>query len=155
MNNYLVYLSIPSVPENLLEPVETIINKPPKPHSNISSDYYFFQTRLVSDQLLQWVRETFKANCYAQYQIVRKGIPIHRDVGRNVAFNYLLDTGGHNVQTCIYNGAGELVFSECVPVKTWHRLKTDVLHNVCNIQTDRVALSVQLLDYKWNDPLTV
>ena len=115
MSNYLVYIdNIPLVPEHLLEPIDVIVNKPPKPYSNVSSSYHFFQTRLVSDELQQWVRDTFKTDCYAQYQIIREGIHIHRDIGRNVAFNYLLDTGGTNSKTCFYNDNQQLIFSEII-----------------------------------------
>jgi len=155
MNNYLVYIDVPPVPEVLLEPIDTIINMPPKPTSNVSTDYTFFQTRLVSAELNEWVQDTFKTNCHTQYQLVREGIDIHRDKGRNVAFNYLLDTGGENALTCVYNDDYHLMFIEHVPERRWHRLKTDVLHNVRGIQTIRVALSVELLDYKWGDPLNI
>lgn len=155
MSNYLVYINIPPVPEVLLEPINTIVNKPPKPNSNVSSSYHFFQTRLVSDELQQWAQDTFKRPCYAQYQIIREGVMIHKDRGRNVAFNYLLDTGGPDVRTNVYDESKQLVFSEAIPERTWHRLKTDVFHDVRGMVSDRVALSIEIFDYKWDDPLNL
>jgi hypothetical protein len=152
ISDYLVYLDIPPIPEELLYPIQDIINAPPKPGSNIPNSYHYFQTRLVSNELSEWCRDLFKTNCYAQYQIVREGVHIHKDFGRNVAFNYVLQQGGTNVSTNIYNEDKNLICSEIIPARRWHRLKTDAFHDVTNMTTDRVAVSVELFDYVWNDP---
>ena len=151
IKNYIVYLDLPPIPDELLYPIIDIINAPPKPESNIPASYHYFQTRLVSDQLSDWCRDLFKTDCYAQYQIVREGIPIHKDVGRNVAFNYIIQSGGNDASTNIYDEDRNLLCSEIIPTKRWHRLKTDVHHNVTNLSTDRVAVSVELFNYVWND----
>lgn len=155
MKNYLVYLDLPEVPEYLLEPIDVIIKKPPKQGSRISSSYYFFQTRNVQPELSEWVNETFKSNCFAQYQIIRAGLPIHKDIGRNVAFNYLLQPGGDFVTTGIYDDAHNLIDQECIPIKKWHQLKTNEFHCVSGILTDRVALSVEVLSYVWGAELNI
>jgi len=152
MKNFCTYLDIPSVPEYLIEPPKFIINKPPKPGSNISSSYIFFQTRLVSKELEIWVKDIFKRDCFVQYQIVRNGIHIHKDKGRNVAFNYLIETGGAHATTCFYDDNKTLIHSEILKPKLWHRLKTDVNHDVRNINIPRIAISVEVFDYKWDDP---
>jgi hypothetical protein len=152
-NNYIEYLNLPPVPEELLYPIQDIINNPPKPGSKIPASYHYFQTRLVSQQLFDWVREQFKSDCYTQYQIVREGIAIHTDAGRDVAFNYILQTGGGNASTNIYDKDKNLIYSQIIQPKRWHRLKTDEYHNVTGITTDRVAISVELFNYKWGDPI--
>ena len=149
MNDYMVYLDLPQIPEHLIEPIDIIISKPPKPDSMVSANFAPFQTRLVSKELVEWVQDIFEMKCYTQYQIIRAGIPIHKDIGRTVAFNYILQTGGNNAHTCIYT-ENKKIMEKIEPVK-WHRLKTDVYHNVTGLTTDRVAISVDIFDYKWND----
>jgi hypothetical protein len=151
MNEYLVYLDLPKVPENLIEPLDVIINKPPKPGSNVPSDFAPFQTRLVSNELFEWVQDMFKLKCYTQYQIVRRGIPVHKDIGRSVAFNYILQTGGPKVLTTIHDESKRLIAYEQLEPMSWHRLKTDVYHSVTGLTAERIAISVEIMDYKWND----
>lgn len=127
-DDYIVYLDISAPPDDLLEPIDVIINKPSKSFSRVPASYYYFQTRYVSEELLTWIRDTFKTECYAQYQIIRNGIDIHKDKGRNVAFNYILNAGGPAVTTCIYDDMYTIKTVEQIPERKWHRLKTDVLH---------------------------
>ena len=152
MKNFFTYLNIPSVPESLIESVTAIIDKPPKPESSIPSSYYYFQTRLVSKELEIWIKDVFQKDCFVQYQIVRNGIHIHKDNGREVAFNYIIETGGPQAATCFYDDDKKFICSEIIKPKIWHRLKTDVNHDVRNCTGHRVAISVQVFDYKWNDP---
>ena len=151
ISDYIVYLDLPPVPEELLYPIQDIINAPPKPGSNLPDSFYYFQVRAVSDKLTEWAQDIFKTNCYPQYQVIREGLIIHKDLGRYVAFNYILQPGGDNVSTNIYDEDKNLICSEIIQPKRWHRLKTDVYHDVTGMTTDRVAVSVELLDYVWND----
>jgi len=153
MNKHLVYLDLPSIPEELLEPIDVIINKPRKDIIHISSDYDFFQTREVSKELENWISSFLKRECIINYQIVKKGIDIHKDFGRRVAFNYLLDTGGHYASTCFYNEQQQIIDIAIIKPKKWHRLKVDVFHNVKNLHRERVAVSVYIPNYTWDDNL--
>ena len=45
---YIEYLDLPTIPENLIESIQDIINKPPKTYSTVSTDYPFFKTRYVN-----------------------------------------------------------------------------------------------------------
>ena len=153
ISDYIVYLDLPPVPEELLYPIQDIINSPPKPDSKIPASYHYFQTRLVSQPLFDWVHDLFKSDCYTQYQIVREGVHIHKDVGRDVAFNYILQPGGDSVSTNLYDEDQNLIHSEIIQPKRWHRLKTDVYHNVTGMTTDRVAISTEIFDYKWGNLL--
>lgn len=153
MNDYLVYLDLPEIPEHLIEPIDVIINKPPKPDSKIPTDFAPFQTRLVSKELFEWVQDMFKIKCYTQYQIIKRGLPTHKDVRRTVAFNYILETGGPNVLTTIYDDTKKMIDYEEIKPHIWHRLKTDVFHNVTGITSSRVSISVEIKEYKWNDAI--
>lgn len=77
------------------------------------------------------------------YQIVKKGISIHKDVGRKIIYNYLLDTGGPDVYTNFYNEDKETeLFSVKIPVRTWHKMDVSYYHNVIGIESPRIAISI-------------
>jgi hypothetical protein len=77
------------------------------------------------------------------YQIVKKGISIHKDIGRKIIYNYILDQGGDNVYTKFYNEDKVTEeFSICIPANRWHTLDTSYYHNVIGIERPRIAISI-------------
>ena len=151
---YIKYLEYPPVPNELLPPVEQIINskKMDIPHcGNVDPNDIFnsFSTRKVSTDLDQWIRDTFKCQYYANYQVLIGNNPIHVDLqhfpgARIIAFNYLLDQGGNNVITSVYDKEHTVLQSECIELHRWHMLRTSMPHNVMGVEPGRirVALSV-------------
>jgi hypothetical protein len=146
---YIKYLNhLPKVPEKLLDPVESIINQPPE--KMLVRNFDSFQYKTVNKDLDEWVHKTFKIPCYAKYQVILKGIPIHKDNpafpgDRRLAFNYLLQLGGDNVLTTVYEEDKKTILQqECLPLKTWHSLVVEKHHGVSNIEENikRVALTV-------------
>jgi hypothetical protein len=139
---YIKYLPLPNLPDDLLESVEDIINKP-RSNSIVKQDY--FQARPISDELQNWLEKNLSFKFIAQYQIIYYGLPIHKDEGnRKIAYNYLLALGGSNVKTMIFDDTKKLLQSETLPLRTWHSIKTDMFHGVFGLQKDnpRVSLSV-------------
>ena len=139
---YITYLDFPNIPEELLESIEDIINKP-RYESVVTQN--FFQTRLVNKNLEDWLEKNLPCKFMVRYQIIYPGLPIHKDMGnRKLAYNYLLSLGGNNVKTMIFDESKKLLQSETLPLKTWHSIKTDMYHGVFGIQseTPRIALSV-------------
>lgn len=141
MNDLIQYLTIPNIPNELIEPIEDIIKKPIDPESKIPSSYKYFQTKKVDKKLEDYLRNIFNKECHVRYQIIMPKIQIHKDVGRNLAINYLLDTGG-DAYTCFYCNNKKIILYEKIPLKTWHQLKVNVFHNVINQTSTRIAISV-------------
>ena len=148
--SYINYLDLPQVPEELLESVETILAKPRIP-TITPMDY--FQERQVNDDLIKWCNENIKGIPFdfrAQYQIIGYGLPIHRDKGlpgykpRTLAINYLLDCGGNNVATRIYDDDCIILESEIIRPKSWHSINVSKLHCVTGLTPGifRVALTL-------------
>jgi hypothetical protein len=143
--NYIEYLDLPSIPEHLIESIQDIINKPPKDFSNVSSEYAYFKTRYVNDDLKSWLQTIFDSEIYPQYQLVYNGLPIHIDKGnRIVAYNYLLDAGGDNVRTAVYDDKYKLLQIEKIELKRWHRINTSMLHGVHGIQSNKVRVAISI-----------
>jgi len=138
---YINYLNFPNIPEDLLESIEDIINKP-RGDSIVTQDY--FQSRPISHKLQDWLEKNLSFEFVAQYQVIYTGIPIHKDQGnRKLAYNYLLAQGGNNVKTVIFDDNKKILQTETLPIKTWHSIKTDMFHGVFGLHTNpRVSLSV-------------
>lgn len=139
---YIENLSLPNVPDDLLESVEDIINKP-RGNSIVTQDY--FQARPISNELQYWLEKHLPFKFIAQYQIIYPGLPIHKDMGnRKVAYNYLLSQGGNNVKTVIFDESKKILQSEILPLKSWHSIKTDMFHGVFGIMKDTPRISLSL-----------
>ena len=65
---------------------------------------------------------------------------IHKDP-RSYAINYILDTGGDNVNTAFFENGYN---STCVPKEAWHYFRADRLHAVQNITTTRIAITISI-----------
>jgi len=155
MKNFFAYLDLPVIPDSLLEDLQFIIDKPPKPNSSIPATYTSFQTRLVNDCLAQWSKSIFGSNSFIQYQIISHGLHIHKDINRNVAFNYLLCTGGPHATTVFFDEQHRPIESVNIAVGRWHKIKTDVFHTVRGLDGQRIAVSVELKDYIWGQDLNL
>ena len=139
---YIENINLPNIPDDLLESVEDILNKPSY-ESIVTQDY--FQTRLVNKNLEDWLEKNLLFKFSVRYQIIYPGVPIHKDMGnRKLAYNYLLSLGGDNVKTMIFNESKKILQSEILPLKTWHSIKTDMFHGVFGLYKDtpRISLSI-------------
>ena len=142
---YIEYLNIPSVPEHLLESCQSIIDKPTNTETSIPENYPFFKNKKVSNELTEWLQQFFDFKIFPQYQVIYKGLPIHIDKGNRVlAYNYLLDTGGNNVKTVIYNEKYQILQFETLELKKWHRIDTGMLHGVHGIDPNRIRVSLSV-----------
>ena len=143
--NYIEYIDLPPVPEHLIEQLQDIVNKPPKNFSYVSQENQFFKTRYVSNDLKSWLQPLFEFEIYPQYQLVYDGLPIHIDKGNRIfAYNYLLDTGGDDVKTAVYDENYKLLQSEKLELKRWHRLNTGMLHTVYGMDPNRVRIALSI-----------
>ena len=87
-------------------------------------------------------------------------IPPHCDRRRLIAINYLMKSGGCNVETVIYKTGRtnldlskaqdaryedlEINFKTCIPIKTWHAYNVQYYHSVENIENTRLLFSLVL-----------
>jgi hypothetical protein len=141
--------TLPPIPKDLLDEITDIINLPKSP-SLISEENPRFQTRMLNDKLTEWLSNYFKFEFKCHYQIISHEHRIHKDKGRAVAYNYILEQGGPNVITNVYDEDKTTVLqSEHIPLHRWHRIDVSKYHGVHNIQPGafRYAISVSPLNY--------
>lgn len=148
--NYINYLDLPSVPEHLLDTVSSILASP-----NISkiTQRDFFQQRSANSELIQWAEENIHGVPFkfkAQYQVIGYGIPIHRDVAyrggnaRSLAINYILDTGGNDVRTVIYDDSKNILESQVIQPMRWHSIQVNMLHCVLGLVPGKFRVTLSL-----------
>ena len=94
-------------------------------------------------QLIRVIRPYFDFNIHAIiYQYIGKNIIMHKDLHRTEAWNYLIDTGGDDVVTNWYDDEKNLLHSEVIPPRTWHKFNTGLFHDVNNITGKRFSITI-------------
>jgi len=132
------YLNLPSIPDDLIESIGSIISK--TNHTFHSKNYILHST---SNELNDYLKTIFNFKFVSHYQIIKSEIPIHIDINdRTTAYNYLLAAGGNNVVTAIYDSNYCVIQSEQIQLKRWHQINTGKLHGVHGITGLRVGLTI-------------
>ena len=130
------------------------------------SDWY--STHDVSDEIYDFLRPHFDNDIQIRYQVIKKQLPIHIDVGSRSGlhvFNYVLLPGGDNVKTrwwkmpeekqlVLYGeGTVDIAFGEeqnkeqllqesiFLP-EQWHKLRVDIPHDISKLDSPRVGITL-------------
>lgn len=138
-------LNIPSIPNHLLHlDPNYIVN-------NYSNVWKVFDTEVyrqyqVSKNLIDFLQPFFDFDITAnlKYQILSKDIPIHKDVGRIKAINYLIDPGGEDVKTTWYSDDLVPLFEKEILKNKWHTINTEIKHGISGIKDKRLALTISI-----------
>lgn len=116
------------------------------PHAHPVPHYEYYRQYMYNNNILvQELQPLFDFDIKDRVfiQIIKKGISTHKDVGRKIIYNYLLDTGGDNVYTHFYDEDKTTeLYKVNLPVHTWHQMDVTHYHNVTGIEHDRIAISV-------------
>lgn len=143
---HIQYLDLPPVPKHLVKSVDEIVALPRKVMTEVPDEYQnVFNTRYVEPELDEWLKSIFDFPMFPQYQLIYRGIPVHKDKSdRLIAYNYLLSTGGENVITTIYDDNMKLLQFEKLQLHRWHRIETGYFHGVHGISTDSIRCSISI-----------
>lgn len=134
------YLNLPPVPSEYINDVYYAIQHNP----NIFAKKFFTDYKIfdATQQLKDFTAKIFDFEHVTRVQVLTYHIPIHRDINRDQAYNYIIETGGDNVLTCFYTNEFLVLDKINIKVNQWHRIDTQIYHSVENISTTRIALTV-------------
>jgi len=97
------------------------------PQDSYTDMYEWFA---LPPEFITWFRANISPNRYFGVQVIKKNLPIHRDYGSNVKFNYLVQAGNTGVETVFYND--DMVENEAIVLEEhkWYILSVQELHNI-------------------------
>ena len=133
------FLELPSVPEHLILPVEETL-KLENIFGGHTNNYTIHE---VQDELREYLQALFPDYTKFRYQTLREEIPVHKDRGRDIAVNYIIDAGGEDACTVWYEEDYTTPTHDVqLPVHRWHELRVDTYHSVTGITGLRYAITV-------------
>jgi len=93
------------------------------------------------NELINFLKPLFPKCDTFRYQILKNGIPKHVDVDRAIVYNYIIQSGGNNVQTVWWKNDKEF-YRIIVPEKRWYKSDVSIAHSIENIENERVIITV-------------
>ena len=146
--HFITQLNFDQIPAHLLltrSQIEEQLHRVTLYQSNgdvYDADWYRVYT--CNDALMDYIKHTMPFDVqYVEYVISDRAIPMHRDLGRVRALNYVLETGGVNVATKFYNDDKRVMLEYVCDTHTWYELNVGAYHSVAEPQPNpRFLLSV-------------
>jgi len=98
---------------------------------------------IAANQIVQdWCNANISPDIYWGVQVITSDMPVHKDLGTQLKFNYIIDSGGDNVVTNFYNDNFELTSSTTCDLNTWYILDVATHHDVKNIEQGKQRVSI-------------
>ena len=106
----------------------------------INSDAHKERWPLFTFTTIDCVQKYFDKYSFKVYDL-KNGIPKHVDVDRAIVYNYIIQSGGNNVQTVWWKNDKEF-YRIIVPEKRWYKSDVSIEHSIENIENERVIITV-------------
>lgn len=146
------YLDLPKIPEELIVDIyQTIRNTAPKerhsvPEGTDAEKHNAWNSIKASEKLKEFTRSLFDFEHDVHIFVLSGDLPVHKDNTRDVAYNYVLETGG--ASTNFHDEEKILVEENFIEPFRWHKLDVKEFHSVLIPQPPRVLVSVSIY---WKD----
>jgi len=148
LTNYRLLSDLPLIPENLILPVEEILEL--ENHATWDNVTEKYTLHRCQDELSDYLKEMFPESIGFWYHTIVEELPIHKNGDFSTFYNrelpstrlnYIIDSGGENVRTNWYDNE-ELIESVVFPERVWHELEVFVYHNVDNIDEGKRRVAI-------------
>tara|TARA_B110000503_G_scaffold81856_1_gene125050 strand:- start:388 stop:831 length:444 start_codon:yes stop_codon:yes gene_type:complete len=146
MNLYEHCPNIPDLPDNLIK----LITEENARQSNslfvanngerYKIPWYSLHT-IVFPEVIEFLQPYFDPKLNIKIQLITRELLIHKDQGRTSCYNYLVKTGG-NVSTVWFDDDKNEIERVILPERSWYKLNVSVFHNVYDITSTRIAITV-------------
>lgn len=142
------YLELPKLPEDLIVDIyQTIRNTPSKdrhsePKNTDAEKNNAWNSIKASEKLKEFTRSIFDFEHDVHIFVLSGDLPIHKDNTRDVAYNYILETGDAN--TNFHDADKKLTEENKIDPFRWHKLDVKEFHSVLIPKPPRVLVSVSV-----------
>jgi hypothetical protein len=133
------FLDVPEIPEELILPLDEVLQLE-NIFGGATNNYTIHECQ---PELRDWLKSHFPDCTKFRYQTLIDEIPVHKDRGRDIAINYILDTGGDDVKTVWYEEDWTTATHDMIfPAKKWHEIDVSIYHGVSGLTSRRWAITV-------------
>jgi hypothetical protein len=143
MASYVKYLdNIPQIPDILIQELLNTYRRTNR--CFFPYDYDNYRMYHINRGILKnYLKSIFsKETKFFHIHVMNRDVDIHKDLGRDSCYNYIINSGGPNVLTNHYDDNKNLIHSIKIEENRWHLLNSETYHNVTNLKSTRLAISV-------------
>ena len=146
------YLNLPKIPEELIVDIyQTIRNTEPKQRHSVPKETdaeknAAWNSIKASTKLKEFTKSIFEFEHDVHIFVLSGDLPVHKDNTRDVAYNYVLETG--NAITNFHDSDKKLTEENSIEPFRWHKLDVKEFHSVLIPTPPRVLISVSVF---WKD----
>jgi hypothetical protein len=134
---YIQYINLPVIPEDIVNSLPQSMNL-----YDLQCQGNYNWSDSFNDKLNQWAQKNICNEMYFAFQFITGDLPIHKDIGTQTKFVYIIETGGPNVITKFWDDDYNLLDEYCIEKNRWHILKADTNHSVEGIKNGNLRWSV-------------
>lgn len=149
MPNFEYIDTLPNLSQDLISEIYSTTNSSNFWLNKESSVYSVYPG---NEKIYEFVRSCFTEKHIASVQVITNTLGPHKDKGRSIVYNYIVDCGGEDIFTTFYDidESGNYVEIESHKIEPyrWHKLNVSTYHSVSTIPKNnkRISLSVYLRD---------
>lgn len=142
------YLDLPRIPDEIIVDIyQTIRNTTLKDRHSVPKDtdaekHNAWNSIKASDRLKEFTRSIFNFEHDVHIFVLSGDLPVHKDNTRDIAYNYVLETG--NATTNFHDADKKIVEENSIETFKWHRLNVKEFHSVLIPNPPRVVVSVSV-----------
>ena len=143
------YVNLPKIPDELIIDIyQTIRETEPKdrhsePKNTDAEKHNAWNSIKASTKLKDYIKSLFDFEIDDVHIFVLSGdLPIHKDNTRDVAYNYVLETG--NSSTNFHDDDKNLIEEHKIEPLKWHKLNVKNYHSVIINKPPRIVVSVSV-----------
>lgn len=144
MSTLLQYLDhIPRLPTELINEIYRSIELHPITvrFRHNPSNYKIYS---VNEKLESFLRPLFPEKYTLRIHVLKDKLAIHKDFGRTKAFNYIVDSGGPDAETCFHDDNFKLIEKHKIDKYRWHQIDVTRYHSVINMVEPRIAITIYI-----------
>jgi hypothetical protein len=144
----LEYLELTPISNELIVDIyQTIRNTTPKerhsvPEGTDAEKYSAWNSIKASNKLKEFTKTIFDFEHDVHIFVLAGDLPVHKDNTRDVAYNYVLETGG--ATTNFHNEEKVLIEQHNIETFRWHQLNVKNYHSVLIPEPPRIVVSVSV-----------
>lgn len=136
---------LPQIPDEIISLLtEENIRKIPNEFSAIDGERYeipWYSIHRCNEELTDFLAPYFPEKMKIRVQLITRELLIHKDQGRTHAYNYVIKSGG-NVSTVWFDDNKTEIERVIFPERAWYKLNVGVFHNVYDLTSTRIAITV-------------
>ena len=129
---------LPKIPKNIIEEIYNDIELA-KDSVQKNNVYTWIS---ASCMVQEWCQKNICPDIHWGIQVISGNLDVHKDIGTQIKFNYIINSAGSDVVTKFYDDNMNIIDTIKFEVEEWYILDVSKYHGVTGVDRDQVRISI-------------